>query len=98
MIYIVEIPHQQRPIAWSAFNEFDAVNRMSADAARDGGAPHGGDFDAWVDYTRQDLSSMRVYLSSQEAITGLDEISGHGSGGAADALRDVLVSMGDLPA
>ncbi len=97
MIYIVEIPHQSRPSCWSATDEDDAISKMFQTFIRHGDTPEmDASFDEWCDYNRSDLSSQRVYMNAEEAIAGLDEISGHGSIQAICALREELLSNGDL--
>lgn len=97
MIYIVEIPHQSRPSCWSATDEADAISKMFQTFIRRGDTPEtDASFEEWCEYNGSDLSSQRVYMTAAEAIQGLEEISGHGSVGAIDALRRQLIDDGEI--
>lgn len=97
MIYIVEIPHQLPARCWSALSEADAIVRCYQSFIRCGDTPElDASFDDWMAYNGSDLSSQRVYMNAAEAIQGLEEISGHGSGRAVAALRKELIGNGEL--
>lgn len=95
MIYIVEIPHQGRPSCWIALNEADAVRRMFETFVRRGDTPElDASFDDWCEYNRADLSNQYVFMTEDEAVAGLESITGHGSAAAIDALREKLIDYG----
>lgn len=97
MIYIVEIPHQRPPFAWAALDEFAVIGAIEKTNIRNGDVPeYGASFQDWLDYNATDLSKQYVFMNGADAIDGLEEINGHGSAAAIDALRKLLVEYGEL--
>lgn len=96
MIYIVEIPGQGKARCWSALDEKDAIDRMYQAFVRRGDTPEDGSFADWCEYNGSDLYAQRVYMTAEDAINGLSEISGHGAYAAIDALRERLIRDGEI--
>lgn len=94
MIWFIEIPHQRRPSCWVALSEQDAVNAICAAAARSSEAGDIDTFDQAVDFLADDLSSLLVLKSDEEAVQALDDDDlwhRHGGPAGYDALCEKLL-------
>ena len=93
MIYIVEIPHQGRPLAWFAFDRDDFVRKVQA---THGSGQAAEDFDASVAVLEGALKACRIYMHDELAIRALQSdplLDSKESFYAHMALRQQLISM-----
>ena len=94
MIYIVEVPHYYNPLCWAANDEVDAINILSTscrllgqhDSVPSVNAP----FSEWMSYNRAELYTQYVFMTTEEAIAGIDTISGHNAVLAQKALVNAM--------
>ncbi len=94
MIYIVEIPHQKPPRCWAVATAEQLINAIAESNPRCGELPEGNSVDEWLYFNGRDLSNQYVFWTDEEAINGLNEMSGHGSAEAHDALKATLIRLG----
>lgn len=87
-IYIVEIPHQMPPVAWSAENEADLIAKVNAYTSEEI-----SEYEEAVDAIQRDLHTALIFTSEAEAREALAADANwevHQGMRARAALRDLL--------
>lgn len=87
-IFVVEIPHQMPPIAWSAENEADLIAKVNAYTSEEI-----SEYEAAVDAIQRDLHTALIFTSEAEARDALaadENWELHQGWRARAALRDLL--------
>jgi len=87
-IFVVEIPHQMPPIAWSAENEADLIAKVNECTSEEI-----SEYEAAVDAIQRDLHTALIFGSEAEARDALaadENWELHQGWRARAALRDLL--------